>query len=193
MNLSLLLVCLHGLAQAEEARVVLGGETFESALVVPESGPPQMFWISTATSAPVVGGEANLRLNGAGEVALKLTGTGRPGVYAAESRPPNGHYAGSLTAQAEGLAALWAIEDLDVHEDHGAEDPAHAHDEHDLVARGQGKLLIVLIVGLLVGFGLGRRRGAAVAALLAPGLSLSPRLWAHGGEAHGEGRLSRIR
>ena len=188
MNLAPLLLCLVGLAQAEEARVVLGGETFESALVVPQSGPPQMFWISTATSAPVVAGEATLRLNGPAEVALTLSATGRPGVYTAESRPPIGHYAGSLTAQAGGQAALWAIEELDVHEDHGAEDPAHLHDEHDLLARSQGKLVIALITGLLIGFGLGRRRGAALAALVAAGLSLmSPRLWAHGGEDHGEG------
>lgn len=187
MNLSLLILCLVGRAQAEEARIVLGGETFESALVVPASGPPQMFWLQTATSAPVVAGEAALRLNGPAEVALTLSAAGRHGVYTADSRPPIGHYAGSLTAQAGGLAALWAIEDLDVHEDHGAETPAHLHDEHDLLARGQGKLVIVLLVGLLVGFGLGRRRGAAVAAVLATGLSLSPRLWAHGGDDHGEG------
>ncbi|MEY3210739.1 MAG: hypothetical protein RIT28_1220 [Pseudomonadota bacterium] len=188
MTLPLLLLGLVGLAHAEEARIVLGGETFESALVVPESGPPQMFWISTTTSAPVVAGEAALRLSGPGDVALPLTATSRPGVYAAASRPPNGHYAGSLTAQAGGLAALWAIEALDVHEDHRAEDPAHEHDEHELLARSQSKLIIALFVGLLVGFGLGRRRGAAVAALVATGLSvMSPRLWAHGGEDHGEG------
>lgn len=188
MTLALWTVCLVGLAQAEEARVVLGGETFESALVVPQSGPPQMFWLDTATSAPVVAGEANLRLNGPAEVAITLGATGRPGVYSADTRPPIGHYAGSLTAQAGGLAALWAIEELDVHEDHGAEEPAHLHDEHDLLARSQGKLIIALIVGLLVGFGLGRRRGAAAAAVLATSLSLmSPRLWAHGGDDHGEG------
>ncbi|MCK6518691.1 efflux RND transporter periplasmic adaptor subunit [Myxococcota bacterium] len=188
MTLALWTVCLVGLAQAEEARVVLGGETFESALVVPQSGPPQMFWLDTATSAPVVAGEANLRLNGPAEVEITLGATGRPGVYSADTRPPIGHYAGSLTAQAGGLAALWAIEELDVHEDHGAEEPAHLHDEHDLLARSQGKLIIALIVGLLVGFGLGRRRGAAAAAVLATSLSLmSPRLWAHGGDDHGEG------
>jgi cobalt-zinc-cadmium efflux system membrane fusion protein len=188
MTLALWTVCLVGLAQAEEARVVLGGETFESALVVPQSGPPQMFWLETATSAPVVAGEANLRLNGPAEVAITLGATGRPGVYSADTRPPIGHYAGSLTAQAGGVAALWAIEDLDVHEDHGAEEPAHLHDEHDLLARSQSKLIIALIVGLLVGFGLGRRRGAAAAAVLATSLSLmSPRLWAHGGDDHGEG------
>ena len=76
MTLALWTVCLVGLAQAEEARVVLGGETFESALVVPQSGPPQMFWLETATSAPVVAGEASLRLNGPAEVAITLGGQG---------------------------------------------------------------------------------------------------------------------
>lgn len=187
VTLSLLLT-LTGLTHAEEARAVLGGDTFEAALVVPESGPPQVFWMSTATSAPVVAGEASLRLSGPQEVALSFTATGRPGVFAAPTRPPSGHYAGSLTAQAEGQAALWAISDLDVHEDHGAEDPAHLHDDHDLLASGQAKWLFTLALGLVVGFLLGRRRGAAVVALAATALGLtSPRLWAHGGEDHGEG------
>lgn len=188
MTLSLLFLCWSGLAQAEEARVVLGGETFESALVVPESGPPQLFWILTETSAPVIGGQASLRLHGAAEVELTLAETGRVGVYAAPSRPENGRYAGSLTAQAGGLAALWAVEALDVHEDHGDEAAEDQHDDHGLGSSGGARLLIVLGVGLTLGFLLGRRRGAAAAALVATSLSLmSPRLWAHGGEDHGEG------
>ncbi len=182
------LVCQLVLAQgAEDAaeRAYAASESFEAVLFAGEPGvgsptTATLLLADYATSAPV-DADVKVTLSGPGSVDLALTthdgvGTG------AITFPAAGEYAGSLVVTTATATDLLAITGLVI-----APEAVADHVDGWAWAGLCTTLGLVAGIGLLtgvVGYAVGRRRGMAVAAVLALGAP-SERVGAHGGEDHG--------
>jgi len=193
----------HTVLSEDAASVGAASSRFEAVLRVPivpvgSETEVTLLLADFATSAPVEGATASLTLSGPGLVQAELGSAGPPGLYhGAAALPGYGDFAGALivtpppesggvdllsvtglhiaAAEASGLqgASLWAAL---------------------LVNTGRIAILVSIgLLGVLVGWLLGRRQGATVAAMLfALGLgAMSRRVKAHGGEDHGEATTAR--
>ncbi len=179
----------------EAVSVSASSGTFEAVLRVPRAPAgtateASLLLADYATSAPAEGATASLTLNGPGTAQAELGAAGAPGAYhGALTLPAYGDYAGALVITTPAASDLLAITGLHY-------DAPTATDEAGVgagtVALAGAGLLALLggvgVVGLGLGFLLGRRRGmAAAATVLALGVGLSSRrVSAHGGEDHGE-------
>ncbi len=167
------------------ARIVTSNERIDAALVLGSTSPgevPVTLLVADAeTSAPANLASAKLALSGPGSANADLTHTGPGQASGTLNVEAPGSYAGSIVAQLGERAELLAVSGLDfgaTEHDHTGAGPSWGL----AVALG----LLLLVVGLGVGWRLGRR--AVVAALLlgAGGLALRPvTVDAHGGEDHG--------
>jgi RND family efflux transporter MFP subunit len=176
------------------AAVSASSRTFDAVLHVPTHAPgaateATLLLADYATSAPIEGATATLTLSGPGAAQAEFGSAGAPGAYhGALTLPAYGEYAGALVVTAPGASDLLAVSGL------RDDPPAVAHVEGvgagAVALAGAGVLAAVAgAVGLGLGYLVGTRRGATVAAVvLALGAGLaSRRVSAHGGEDHGEG------
>ena len=137
-----------------------------------------------ATSAPVENATPSIALQG--PAALNLTFTpADPGVYAGNATfPAEGDYAGALVVSTPSASDLLSLTGLHIGAPIASESSSTGLKVIG-VASALGALALGGLVTLAVGYAIGRRRGAGVAAaLFAMGVATNE-VSAHGGEDHG--------
>ncbi len=201
---------------ADAASVLATSSKLEAVLRVPHVPPgvsteATLLLADFATSAPIEGASATLTLSGPGSLQAELGSAGPPGFYhGALTLPADGEYAGALVVsvpaalQDPGTAGggvaggqsppaprsteLLAISGL--HIAPPIVDSAETVGVGTVLA-GLGVVALLVVVGsggVLLGWLLGRRRAASVAAIFVVlGVAgAGRRVSAHGGEDHGE-------
>lgn len=192
------------LTAGDAASVGAGSSVFEAVLRLPRvaagaDAEVTLLLADFATSAPVEGATASLTLSGPASIQTELGSAGAPGNYhGMVTLPAYGNYAGALVVTAPAVGGgdgasgggvdLLAISGL--HLDAPDAPMPAGTDLASVALAGIGGIVLLAAAGLggvLVGWLLARRRGAAAAAtLFALGLGVtSRRVEAHGGEDHG--------
>jgi cobalt-zinc-cadmium efflux system membrane fusion protein len=170
---------------ADTLNVTASSETLDAVLRFrrgPVGAPAQttLLLADWTTSAPVEHATPSLTLSGPGTVQVDFASTPQPGVYTGTATlPAVGQYAGALVVTTPEVSDLLSVSGLDV--------DAPSADVASAAKVPVGIVMLIAAVGVLgvaIGWLVGRRRGAAAAALLASAI-VGPRVWAHGGEDHG--------
>lgn len=172
-------------AVATGARVSTWSSEFEAVLSLPNATPgvpvdATLLLADFTTSAPIAAGQAELKLDGAGSLTVRIPAGEQPGVWPFHPTfPAEGTYSGGLTVIGADRADVLGLPpfDVTVHEA-----PTSGFGWGAVV----GGLVCGAVAGVLVGLGVARRAWRLVpVGLVVVGFVVAERVSAHGGEDHG--------